>query len=52
MAKRLEGKNIIVVGGTSGMGESQVYRFIEEGANVIVANRSVDKGLALVENWR
>ncbi|ALR18529.1 SDR family NAD(P)-dependent oxidoreductase [Vibrio natriegens] len=49
MAKRLEGKNIIVVGGTSGMGESQVYRFIEEGANVIVANRSVDKGLALVE---
>lgn len=31
------------------MGESQVYRFIEEGANVIVANRSVDKGLALVE---
>ncbi len=49
MAKRLEGKNIIVVGGTSGMGESQVHRFIEEGANVIVANRSVDKGLALVE---
>ena len=48
MSKRLDGKNIIVVGGTSGMGKSQVYRFIEEGANVIVANRSEDKGKELV----
>jgi NAD(P)-dependent dehydrogenase (short-subunit alcohol dehydrogenase family) len=35
MMERLDGKKIIVIGGTSGMGESTVDGFAELGAKVV-----------------
>lgn len=37
MPKRLEGKRCLIVGGTSGIGAAAARRFLEEGAQVIVA---------------
>ncbi|MFC4218938.1 SDR family NAD(P)-dependent oxidoreductase [Flagellimonas marina] len=37
------GKNVIVSGGTSGLGLATVNSFLEEGANVVVAARSREK---------
>lgn len=50
MSGRVAGKNIIVVGGTSGMGLAQVKRFIDEGAKVVIANRNAAQGAAVVED--
>ncbi|MGE3595981.1 MAG: SDR family NAD(P)-dependent oxidoreductase [Dehalococcoidia bacterium] len=44
--RRVEGKNIIVIGGSSGIGFAEAERFIAEGARVVIANRSVDQGVA------
>ncbi|MAP96573.1 MAG: 3-alpha-hydroxysteroid dehydrogenase [Ponticaulis sp.] len=49
MSGRLQGKNVIVVGGTSGMGLSQVERFVAEGARVIIANRNATTGKKVVD---
>jgi len=35
---RLEGKTAVITGGASGMGRSTVLRFLDEGANVVVAD--------------
>jgi len=40
----LSGKVIIVTGGNSGLGYESVKAFAENGANVILASRSVEKG--------
>lgn len=35
---------IIITGGTAGIGETVAYRFLEEGANVVVCGRDAEKG--------
>jgi NAD(P)-dependent dehydrogenase (short-subunit alcohol dehydrogenase family) len=47
MAGRLEGKVAIVTGATSGIGEATARLFAAEGARVVLAGRTVDKGEAL-----
>lgn len=47
--KRFDGKVVIVVGATSGMGEASAYRFAEEGAKVLVVGRREDKGQKVVD---
>lgn len=44
MTGRVEGKNIIVIGGSSGMGLAESKRFIAEGARVVIANRNAEQG--------
>lgn len=46
MAKQLQGKRCLIVGGTSGIGRSAAERFLAEGARVVIAGRSVEKGAA------
>ena len=41
---KLKDKVAVITGGASGMGRSTVMRFIEEGANVIVADFNTDNG--------
>ncbi len=41
----LSGKTIIVTGGNSGLGYESVKAFVEKGANVILASRSIEKGI-------
>lgn len=49
MTGRVEGKNIIVIGGSSGMGLAEAQRFVAEGAQVVIANRNAERGNAVVE---
>jgi 3alpha(or 20beta)-hydroxysteroid dehydrogenase len=46
---RLENQVAVVTGGTRGIGEGIVRRFIEEGAKVVFSGRSSEKGKALGE---
>ena len=47
MAGRLDGKVAVVTGGTSGIGEATVRRFVAAGAKVVIAGRSRERGEAL-----
>jgi NAD(P)-dependent dehydrogenase (short-subunit alcohol dehydrogenase family) len=47
MAGRLEGKVCVITGATSGIGAATARRFHAEGARVVLAGRSRDKGEAL-----
>ena len=47
---RLENQVAVVTGGTRGIGEGIVRRFVEEGAKVVFSGRSSDKGKALEED--
>ncbi len=44
---RLEGKTALVTGGSSGLGNAMVRRFVAEGASVIIADIDVENGQAL-----
>ena len=44
---RLEGKRVIVTGGTTGIGAAVARRFLEEGARVAVWGRNPDNGKAI-----
>lgn len=47
MPGRLEGKVCVVTGGTSGIGQCTVQRYIEEGAKVLFCGRGEDAGNAI-----
>lgn len=49
MTGRVEGKNIIVIGGSSGMGLAETKRFVAEGARVVIANRNAEQGNAVAD---
>jgi NAD(P)-dependent dehydrogenase (short-subunit alcohol dehydrogenase family) len=49
MSNRLQDKVAVVTGGTSGIGEATVRRFIEEGAKVVFCGRNVEAGDALAK---
>ncbi len=47
MTGRLDGKVAVITGATSGIGERTAEIFVEQGARVIVAGRSAERGEAL-----
>lgn len=47
MAGRLESKVAVITGATSGIGEGTAERFVAEGARVVLAGRSEEKGRAI-----
>jgi NAD(P)-dependent dehydrogenase (short-subunit alcohol dehydrogenase family) len=49
MGTRLSGKRCLIVGGTTGLGLAAAGQFLDEGARVVVAGRSPNKGQAAVD---
>jgi NAD(P)-dependent dehydrogenase (short-subunit alcohol dehydrogenase family) len=47
--KRLSGKCVVVTGGTSGLGEDAVLRFLQEGAQVVFTGRDKDKAAKVIK---
>jgi NAD(P)-dependent dehydrogenase (short-subunit alcohol dehydrogenase family) len=41
---RIDNKNAVVTGGASGIGRATVRRFVQEGANVLIADRNLEAG--------
>ena len=53
MPGRLDGKVAVITGATSGIGEATARRFVAEGARVVIAGRSEERGNALAaRTWR
>jgi NAD(P)-dependent dehydrogenase (short-subunit alcohol dehydrogenase family) len=46
MNKQLENKNIVIIGGTTGIGLSAAKAFVAEGANVVVVGRNEESVIA------
>ena len=40
MSLRIENKNAVITGGASGIGRATARRFVQEGANVLIADRN------------
>ncbi len=49
MPGRLDGKVAVITGATSGIGEATARRFIAEGARVVIAGRSEERGRSLAK---
>ncbi len=47
MPGRLDGKVAVITGATSGIGAATARRFVAEGARVVIAGRSEERGTAL-----
>lgn len=47
--KRLVGKNIIITGGTSGIGKTSAIKLAENGANLIICGRNEEKGAEAIQ---
>lgn len=47
--KKLDKKNIIITGGTSGIGKAAAIKLAESGANIIISGRNVEAGRAVVQ---
>jgi NAD(P)-dependent dehydrogenase (short-subunit alcohol dehydrogenase family) len=48
-AMRLVGKRCVVTGGSSGIGEASVRRFVAEGAEVLIADIAIDEAQAVAD---
>lgn len=47
--KRLSNKNIVIIGGTSGIGQESVIKLAENGANIVFCGRNISNGKAVEE---
>lgn len=47
--RRLENKNILITGGTSGIGRASAIKLATNGANVIISGRDADRGKSVVD---
>src|SRR5215208_6429416 len=47
--KKLIGKNIIVTGGTSGIGKASALKLAENGTNLVISGRNEYRGQLIVE---
>jgi NAD(P)-dependent dehydrogenase (short-subunit alcohol dehydrogenase family) len=52
MSLRIENKNAVITGGASGIGRATARRFVQEGANVLIADRNLAAGEQLVKELR